>query len=113
MKPLSGILTLAAGMMVVGTATPAVAQGVDYHRAQQAGKVWGDKIDENNRQNAAARNARTNSEGVRYDAPLTAADRATALAANRADYDKLLNSVGRKNADRWLDFKARRARAER
>ena len=32
---------------------PALAQGVNYHQAQQAGKVWGDKISENNRRNAA------------------------------------------------------------
>ncbi len=113
MKPTSRILTSAAAIMIAGTAIPARAQGVDYHRAQQAGKVWGDKIDENNRQGAAARNARTNSQGVRYDAPLTASDRATSLTANRADYDELLNSVGKKNAERWLDFKARRERAER
>ena len=99
MKPAYGICASVAAFMIAGTAVPASAQGVDYHRAQQAGKVWGDKINENNRQNAAARNARTNSQGVRYDAPLTASDRATSLAANRADYDKLLNSVGKKNAD--------------
>ena len=113
MKPVSGISACVAGIMIAGAAIPASAQGVDYHKAQQAGKVWGDKISENNRQSAADRNARVNSEGVRYDAPLTASDRAAALAANRVEYQRLLNSVGKKNADRWLDFKARRDRAQR
>lgn len=112
-KATPGLLAVMTGLMIACPAIPASAQGVDYHKAQQAGKVWGDKINENNRQKAAARNARRNSQGIRYDAPLTASDRATALAANQADYRKLLNSVGKKNADRWLDFKARRARAER
>lgn len=76
-------------------------------------REWCDKISENNRKSAAVRNARVNSDGVRYDAPLTASDRATALTANRADYEKLLNSVGKRNADRCLDFKARRERAQR
>ena len=100
-------------VMIAATSVSAQAQGVDYHKAQQAGKVWGDKVSENNRRNAAARNARVNSQGVRYDAPLTAADRQAALAANRAQYQKLLNSVGKKNAERWLEFKARSHRAQR
>lgn len=112
-KAIPGIFAIMAGVVIACTATPARAQSVDYHKAQQAGKVWGNKIDENNRRNAAAKNARKNSKGVRYDAPLTASDRATALAANRARYQKLLNSVGKKNADRWLDFEARRVRAQR
>lgn len=96
-------------------AIPSVAgaQGVDYHKAQQAGKVWGDKLDENNRQRARARQASVNSEGVAYNAPITAADRDRFLAANRADYDRLLRSVGRKNADKWLEIRARQERAKR
>lgn len=108
----AGIAGLVACVLTLAAA-PAAAQGVDYHRAQQAGKVWRDRADENNRRDAAAGKRRTNSAGVAYDAPLTAADRAAALAANRADYQRLHDSVGKKNADRWLDFKARAARAAR
>lgn len=110
-------MNLLLGLSIAGLATlvaqPLGAQGVDYHKSQQAGKVWGDKIAENNRRAAQSRNARRNSQGVRYDAPLTERDRAAALAANRADYQRLYDSVGKKNADRWLDFKARAMRARR
>ncbi|MFT4934711.1 MAG: hypothetical protein ACI9LT_001397 [Pseudoalteromonas distincta] len=96
-------------------AIPSVAgaQGVDYHKAQQAGKVWEDKQDENIRERARARQTRVNSQGVAYNAPLSAADRERFLAANRADYDRLMRSVGRKNADKWLDIRARQERAKR
>lgn len=91
---------------------PSVAQAqVNYHQAQQAGKVWGDKIGENNRQDAKARNAKKNSQGIRYDAPLTTADMEAAKARKPADYQRLYDSVGKKNADRWLEFEARRLRA--
>lgn len=110
-------MKLVIGLSIAALATlvaqPVRAQGVDYHKSQQAGKVWGDKIDENNRREAKSRNARRNSEGVRYDAPLTQRDRADAMAAERAEYQKLYDSVGKKNADRWLDFKARAMRARR
>jgi hypothetical protein len=110
MKPVTGF---ACAMLVVGFAPPAHAQGVDYHKGQQAGKVWDDKVGENNRRAAQARNAQRNSQGVRYDAPLTQRDREAALSANRAAYQRLHGSVGKKNADRWLDFKARALRARR
>lgn len=103
---------LLAAALALAASLPVTAQ-VNYHQAQQAGKVWGDKIGENNRQAARERNARKNSEGVRYDAPLTAADLAAARTASRADYDRLVDSVGPKNANRWLEFEARKIRAAR
>jgi hypothetical protein len=87
-------------------AWPASGQ-VNYHRAQQAGKVWERKQNEANRkQRAKARGARQQQKR----GPLSAKERAAALAANRADYNRLVRSVGKKNADRWLEFKARAPR---
>jgi hypothetical protein len=87
---------------------------VDYHKAQQAGKVWSDRNAENVREaRAKERGARVNSQGVAYDAPLTDADRALARSLNQADYDRLVRSVGKDNAERWLEFTARRVRSER
>lgn len=87
---------------------------VDYHKAQQAGKVWRDRNAENVRKaRADERGARVNSEGVPYDAPLTDADRDLARSLHRADYDRLVRSVGKDNAERWLEFTARRVRSER
>jgi len=87
---------------------------VDYHKAQQAGKVWRDRNAENVRKaRADERGARVNSQGVAYDAPLTDADRVLARNLYRADYDRLVRSVGRENAERWLEFTARRVRSER
>ncbi|WP_191060407.1 hypothetical protein [Geminicoccus harenae] len=89
------------------------AQGVDYHKAQQAGKVWERKQAENNRNQARSRQTSVNSEGIAYNAPLSMADREEFLAANRPDYDRLVQSVGRKNADRWLEMRARQERSKR
>lgn len=87
---------------------------VDYHKAQQAGKVWRDRNAENVRKaRADERRTRVNSQGVAYDAPLTDADRSLARDLYRADYDRLVRSVGRDNAERWLEFTARRVRSER
>ncbi len=86
---------------------------VDYHKAQQAGKVWRDRNDENIRKaRAEERGDRKNSQGIAYDAPLTDADRSYVRAMHQADYDRLVRSVGRDNADRWLEFTARRLRSE-
>ena len=89
---------------------------VDCHKAQQAGKVWRDRNAENIRKSRAdARNGggRVNSRGLAYDAPLTDADRSHARTRHQEDYDRLVRSVGRDNADRWLEFTARRLRSER
>jgi hypothetical protein len=89
------------------------AQGVDYHKAQQAGKVWERKQDENNRKRARARQTSVNSEGIAYNAPISKADRDRVLAVNRPAYDRLVRSVGRDNAERWLEMSARIERAKR
>ena len=98
------------------SSAPVVAQ-VDYHKAQQAGRVWQKKQDENNRRdaNANARADRTNSEGVAYDAPLSEADlqRTLQVRQRRESYDRLTRSVGRKNADQWLEKIARIDRSKR
>lgn len=89
--------------------SPAVAQAVDYHKAQQAGKVWERKME-------LGRNGqrdRTNSQGVPYDAPLTEADLAITRRNNPGSYEELVRSVGTKNADRWLEMKARIDRSKR
>ena len=91
----------------------AQAQGVDYHKAQQAGKVWERKQTENNRERARSRQTSMNSEGIAFNAPLSRADRERFLAANRPGYDRLVRSVGRSNADRWLEMRARQERSKR
>ena len=90
---------------------PAAAQGVDYHKAQQAGKVWERKQLERSRE--GRRGDRTNSQGVEYDAPLTDADLEATRRNNPGAYEKLERSVGKKNADRWLEMKARIERSKR
>lgn len=111
--PLGGLAAAACLAMLALAPADANAQ-VDYHRAQQAGKVWERKNDERNRQQRV-RGDRRNSEGVPFDAPLTDADRAWTLSqgSNRADYERLRRSVGRDNAERWLELTARQARAKR
>lgn len=93
------LLPLAVSALAL--ATPVHAQGVDYQKAQQAGKVWERKQAERNLQQNRQRDRR----------PATAAERARFLAnpANRADYNRLVRSVGTANADRWLQLKARQA----
>jgi hypothetical protein len=88
----------------------AAAQAVDYHRAQQAGKVWERKqldIDSGQAEDAP------NSQGIAYDAPLTPEDLQITRRNNPGAYEELERSVGKKNADRWLDMKARIERAKR
>lgn len=106
------LCSIALATCIAAFAAPAAAQ-VNYHSAQQAGKVWGDKVSDNIREERAGDQRRVNSKGIAYDAPLTAADRSLALAENRAGYDRLVDSVGEANAERWLAFKARQARARR
>jgi hypothetical protein len=101
--------------LIVATAfaaTPSItqAQGVDYHKAQQAGKVWRDKQNENNRKRG--REAKVNSAGIAENAPISAADRQRFLATHQADYDRLLRSVGRKNAELWLSMRLPQVRAD-
>lgn len=88
---------------------PAVAQAFDCHKAQQAGKVWERKMD----LGGNGRGDRTNSQGVPYDAALTEADLAATRRNNPGAYEELVRSVGTKNADRWLDMKARIERSKR
>lgn len=95
---------LLATLSIPGTS--AQAQGVNYIQAQQAGKVWGDKISENNRKAAAQ------GRGMDQRAP-TPAELNAARALHRSDYDRLVNSVGTKNADKWLDWRARADRRDR
>lgn len=94
--------------------TSAQAQ-IDWRAPGAAGKVWGDKIDENNRE---ARNrtpeerARADAADAAWDAPLSQADIAATLKRNRAEYDRKLR-LGKGHADRWLDRTARLERLER
>lgn len=91
---------IAAFAAAASAAAPAAAQ-VDYHKAQQAGKVWERKSGQNDRR------------GPRRpvdNRPITAAERSAALTRHRADYDRLVRSVGTDNADKWLGFKVRQMR---
>jgi hypothetical protein len=99
-------ILIALGVFYGMGAWPASGQ-VDYHRAQQAGKVWERKQGDAIRERRAKE--RRSGRAVKQR-PVSAAERASALRANRAAYDRLVRSVGRKNADRWLDFKVRAAR---
>ncbi|MBT2245881.1 hypothetical protein JQK15_20425 [Sphingobium sp. BHU LFT2] len=89
------------------TPVPAVAQGVDYHKAQQAGEVWQRKQAENNRRAVE----RQGSDA--YHAPLARGERLVALVKYRDRYNRMVSSVGQKNADSWLGGMARADRAKR
>lgn len=106
-------LALAVLTLWAPVAEQASAQAVDYHKAQQAGKVWERKQGDRARQQSRQRNQKANSEGVAYGAPLTASDLERARRANRQDYERLMRSVGQKNAEKWLEFKARKERSLR
>jgi hypothetical protein len=108
MKRLFGSCILIAAMPA--SSSTVLAQGVDYHKAQQAGRVWQKKGLKNGRLH---RRTETNSKGVAYNAPVTDADRQFVLASAGHRYDRLLRSVGKKNADRWLEQMARIERAKR
>lgn len=105
----------AVPMLVIAVAcwapTPAAAQAVDYHKAQQAGKVWERKQLESGRN--GSRGNDTNSQGVAYDAPLSESDIQATHRNNPGSYERLERSVGKKNADRWLDMRARIERSKR
>ncbi|MBT2245882.1 hypothetical protein JQK15_20430 [Sphingobium sp. BHU LFT2] len=94
MKILLVTLAFAAASL---TTMAANAQGVNYHSAQQAGKVWGDKMEVDTRDRKPATTAELNAARVRH----------------AAEYNRLLESVGRKNAERWLGMQAQQDRRER
>lgn len=110
-----GRMTVGALILAVVAPFPAAGQFVDYHKAQQAGKVWRDKITDNNR-DAARRTAQQRRQAAaadaRWDAPLSQADLAGTRARNRAEYDRKLK-LGQGFADRWLDRTARLERDRR
>lgn len=95
-------------------ATSAHAQ-INWHAPAAAGKVWGDKIDENNRE---ARNrtpeqqAQAEAADAAWEAPLSQADMTATRERNRAEYNSKLR-LGQGHADRWLDHTARMERFKR
>lgn len=99
---------------VLAIAAPVHAQ-IDWHAPRAAGRVWEDKIDENNRQDAnrtAAQRAQAEAADAAWDAPLSEADLQGTLARNRAEYDRRLR-LGQGFADNWLDRTARMERFQR
>lgn len=93
-------ITCALTACMAFTTVPALAQ-VDYHKAQQAGKAWERKQGSNRARASADRRPATRTEMDR------------ARARHRSEYDRLIRSVGTKNADLWLGFKARQMRRTR
>lgn len=98
-------------LAVLAWSAPVFAQGVDYHKAQQAGQVWQKKQQERNLQDKNRK--RTNSLGVAHDAPLTPADLEATRRNNPGQYERFVRSIGQKNADRWLEARARLERSQR
>lgn len=88
---------------------------INWHAPRAAGRVWEDKIDENNRQ---ARNrtpeqrAEAEAADAAWNAPLSIGDIEYTLARHKADYERRLR-LGKSFADEWLDRTARMDRFKR
>lgn len=99
-------------LAAISICAPAVAQ-IDYSSGQRDRQVWERKqFDRQMDQSRSGRDDR-NSAGIAYNDPLSQRDLGQSMAMYRSDYLKLLRSVGKKNADRWLEMKTRIDRSKR
>lgn len=98
---------LTIGIALALALTPTAQAQVNYHQAQQAGKVWRDKAQDNRRKDAR------NKGDDNYFAALTERDISAARSRHSERYLRMKNSVGKENADRWLEAMARADRANK
>jgi len=108
-KPYLTSLGLLAG---ISLCAPAVAQ-VDYSSGQRDRQVWERKQFDRKMDQKRSGNDDRNSAGIAYKDPLSPQDLERSMATYRSDYQELLRSVGKKNADRWLEMKTRIDRSKR
>lgn len=103
-------LAAAYVLTAVGPSTPAIGQ-IDYHSGQQDRKVW-ERKQFDRKLDGTKKNDR-NSAGVAYQDPISPQDLERSMQVYRSNYQKLVRSVGKKNADRWLEMKTRIDRSKR
>lgn len=101
------------GLLVMGSViSPAFAQ-IDYSSGQRDRQVWERKQFDRTMDEDRSGNDDRNSAGIAYNDPLSPQDLERSMATYRSDYQELLRSVGKKNADRWLEMKTRIDRSKR
>ncbi len=99
-------------LAVTSILAPAVAQ-IDYSSGQRDRQVWERKQFDRKMDRNRSGNDDRNSAGIAYNDPLSPQDLERSMTTYRSDYQKLLRSVGKKNADRWLEMKTRIDRSKR
>lgn len=108
------VTALSAVALCLGLPTFAYAQ-INWHAPRAAGRVWEDKIDENNRQDrqrTAEQRAQAAAADAAWEAPLSTEDLQGTLSHNRDEYERQLR-LGKGFADNWLDRTARMERFKR
>lgn len=107
--PMRGLVPALLALLCLSV--PAAAQ-IDFRSPRAAGRVWENKIIENNRQ-ARDQGAEADAADAAWEKPLAPADMQATLMHNRAEYERRVKRFGKGHADRWLDRLARTERFER